>query len=78
MNWYKIITASSFVDIVNWTSKTGNSLSLIIGTHRYKYEGLDGVGIANTIDKLKKMKNKHEAGVKLHNLIENIKKYIVE
>lgn len=75
MNWYRKTIASSFVDSVMCPVSSGGYLVLLVGGKRYEYSGVNGTGICSRIDRLKKMKNKMEAGRQIGSILQNLEQF---
>lgn len=74
MNWYKL---ASLIDNVQVARFSGNEIVLIIGGKRYAYSGVAGPVINETIGRLKRHPNKHEAGQQVNAIIRSLHKHIV-
>ena len=69
MNWYK---KSSIIDSIQVSRFSGDTLVLLIAGKRYEYSNVPGHIINETIDTLKRMPNKLEAGRRLNTIIQNM------
>lgn len=69
MNWYK---KSSLIDNIQVSRFSGDTLVLLIAGKRYEYNNVPGHIINETIETLKRMPNKFEAGRRLNTIIQNI------
>jgi hypothetical protein len=76
MNFYQQIKLAAFLDQVQTLEKSPGYLKLNISGKIYEYFGTDVERMYDTIDKLKRMKNKKLAGEKLSQIINGLKPYL--
>jgi hypothetical protein len=74
MSWFDF--AGSFIDTVGVSSWGGSYAVVVIGTKRYNYSGTDGYAIKNQIARIKKIKNKNEAGRLLSQYLKKLQPFL--